>query len=69
MQVGDFVELSAYGRKLRCNREFLDKVGIVSAIDPIAGLIDHSNAVMIVWNGNDFSNSNYQIRRDLKHVK
>jgi len=69
MQVGDFVELSAYGRRLHCNRELTEKVGIVVQVDPVAGLVDHSNAVMVAWNGVDFSTPNYHIRRDLKYIK
>ena len=69
MQVGDIVELSAYGKRLKCNREFRDKVGLVVDVDPIAGLADHSNAIMVAWNGGDVSKPNYHIRRDLKHAK
>ena len=67
MQVGDIVELSAYGKRLKCNREFRDKVGLVMEIDPVHGLAGMTNAVMVSWTGP--GNTNYHIRRDLKHAK
>jgi len=69
MQVGDFVELSSYGKRLKCNRWCVGRVGIVVEVDPIAGMVSGSNAVIVAWNGNDFSKPSYHIRRDLKYIK
>ena len=69
MQVGDFVELSAYGKRLRCNHACVDCVGLVVEVDPVHGLVDHSNAVIVAWSGHDVSKPSYHIRRDLKYIK
>ena len=67
MQVGDIVELSAYGKGLKCNQQFVKRVGLVMEVDPIHGLAGMTNAVMVSWSG--LENTNYHIRRDLKHAK
>jgi hypothetical protein len=35
----------------------------------VHGLVDHSNAVIVAWNGHDLSKPSYHIRRDLKYIK
>ncbi len=67
MQVGDIVELSAYGKRLKCNEEFVARVGLVMEIEPVRVLTSRANAVMVRWSG--LENTNYHIRRDLKHAK
>jgi len=67
MKVGDIVHLSAYGKGLKCNRQFAKRVGLVVEVDPIHGLAGMTNAVMVSWSG--LENINYHIRRDLKHAK
>ena len=69
MQVGDFVELSSYGKRLKRNRLCVGRVGLVVEVDPIVGMASGSNAVIVAWNGSDFSKPSYHIRRDLKHIK
>jgi hypothetical protein len=67
MQVGDIVELSAYGKRLKCNEGFVARVGLVMEVEPVRGLASQTNAVMVNWSG--LNNVNYHIRRDLKHAK
>ena len=67
MKVGDIVRLSAYGKRLNCNQNFTGRVGLVVEIDPVRGLVDSNNAVMVNWSGS--TKISYHIRRDLKHAK
>ena len=67
MQTGDIVRLSAYGKRLKCNQAFVERVGLVMEVDPIRGLAGPSNAVMVTWSGS--TKLSYHIRRDLKHAK
>ena len=69
MKIGDIVTLSAYGKRLKCNKMFVGMVGLVVDVDPVAGIVHHSNAVMVAWNGQDASKPKYHIRADLKHAK
>jgi hypothetical protein len=69
MQPGDIVELSAYGKKLKCNHSFVGRVGLVVEVDSVAGLVSHANAVMVTWGGDDPHKPCYHIRADLKHAK
>tara|TARA_R110000824_G_C14701807_1_gene622756 strand:+ start:28 stop:237 length:210 start_codon:yes stop_codon:yes gene_type:complete len=69
MKVGDFVELSAYGKRLKCNKEMVNKVGLVLEVDPIAGMVSHNNAVMVAWTGGELARPSYHIRQDLKYIK
>ncbi len=70
MKVGDLVELSAYGKNLKCNRKQVDNVGLVVAVDVIESLgsgIHPMTAVNVRWAGD--KRSLHQIRRDLKYAK
>ena len=66
MKVGDLVELSAYGRRLKCNLTARARVGLVTMID-IHEVASPQDAVMVSWSGLD--QKLYHIRRDLKHAK
>jgi len=68
MNVGDLVELSSYGKRLKCNRFQMAKVGIVVDED-IHEFANPSDAIMVSWSGSDFDKRAYHIRRDLKHVR
>ena len=66
MKVGDLVELSAYGRRLKCNLTARARVGLVTMLD-IHEVASPQDAVMVSWSGLD--QKLYHIRRDLKHAK
>ena len=66
MKVGDLVELSAYGRRLKCNSTARSRVGLVTMID-IHEVASPQDAVMGSWSG--LEKQFYHIRRDLKHAK
>ncbi len=59
MKVGDLVELSAYGKQLKLNKECLNKVGLIVAL--------HHDRFTVVWCGEPKAVV-HQIRKDLKHV-
>ena len=67
MKVGDLVELSAYGRKLTCNYNSRNKVGLVVMVDDPHLPLGMSTAVNVQWSG--IPGIAFQIRRDLKYVK
>ena len=69
MKVGDFVELSAYGKRLKCNREMRGRVGLVVEVDPAMALANGPRAIMVSWSGSDFDQRCYHIRQDLKYIK
>ena len=65
MQVGDLVELSAYGRKLKSNEFARGKVGLITRAGKTKyGPCQHIN---VAWCGE--IKTTYQVRRDLKHAK
>ena len=68
MNIGDLVELSSYGKSLKCNRLQKGKVGIVMFRDPHE-IASPQDALMVSWSGTDFDKRAYHIRRDLKHVR
>jgi len=73
MQVGDLVELSSYGRKLKCNKNFVGLVGLIVMVDSTEqdkrmGMLHPATAIMVSWVGTDFEDYAYHIRRDLKYV-
>jgi len=67
MKVGDLVTLSAYGRKLKCNYEFTDSVGVVVSVDGRLPLY-RCTAINVLWAGVQ-NQKTYQIRADLKYAK
>ena len=69
MKVGDFVELSAYGKRLKCNREMRGKVGLVVEVDTVMRPANPAGAIMVSWSGSDFDQRCYHIRQDLKYIK
>jgi hypothetical protein len=69
MKIGDLVILSAYGRKLRCNNEFTDSVGVVVSVDVRPGRPLHRcTAINVLW-ASVQNRKTYQIRADLKFAK
>ena len=67
MKVGDLVELSSYGKRLKCNRHQKGKVGIVTMRDPHE-VASPQDAIMVSWSGSDCRQC-YHVRMDLKHVR
>lgn len=70
MKVGDLVELSAYGKNLKCNCKQVDNVGLVMTVDLIESLgpgIHPMTAISVRWAGDE--RSLHQVRRDLKYAK
>jgi len=67
VKVGDLVELSAYGKGLRCNRSVTGKVGLVVSID-LQEVASPAGAVSVAWAGH-YVQDCFHIRRDLKHVR
>ena len=67
MKVGDLVILSAYGRRLKCNSEFTDSVGVVVSVDGRLPL-HRCTSINVLWAGVQ-NQKTYQIRADLKYVK
>ena len=68
MKVGDLVELSSYGRRLKCNRPLRGKVGIVTMKD-MHEVASPQDCITISWSGFDFDDWCYHTRRDLKYVR
>ena len=68
MKVGDLVELSSYGKRLKCNRRQKGKVGIVTMAD-IHEIASPQDAITVSWSGSDFDDWCFHIRRDLKYVR
>ena len=68
MKVGDLVELSSYGKRLKCHRRQKGKVGIVTMKD-IHEVASPQDAIVVSWSGSDFDDWCYHIRMDLKYVR
>tara|TARA_R110000824_G_scaffold100088_1_gene237877 strand:- start:66 stop:266 length:201 start_codon:yes stop_codon:yes gene_type:complete len=66
VKVGDLVELSAYGSKLKLNAEHRGRVGLIVRTD--AGSTAHgATAISVVWAGD--TNPALNIRKDVKYAK
>lgn len=66
MKVGDLVELSAYGKSLKCNVAARGKVGLVTTVD-VHEIASPQDAIMVSWSG--LEREAYHIRRDLKYAR
>ena len=68
VKVGDLVELSAYGKKLKCNLAACGSVGLVTEVDNLQSIPQHlGTAITVQWCGHN--KPMFQVRRDLKHLK
>jgi hypothetical protein len=66
VKVGDLVKLSSYGKRLKCNQAFENRVGVVTQVE---GAAHHPGcAVNVTWAGYDYGQM-FHIRRDLKHAR
>jgi hypothetical protein len=68
VKVGDLVELSSYGRRLKCNRYQKGKVGIVTMND-MHEVASPQDSITVSWSGFDFDDWCYHFRRELKRVR
>jgi len=66
VKIGDLVKLSSYGKSLKCNREYKNRVGVVILVEG-SGVLPHQ-PVNVTWAGYDCDQT-FHIRRDLKHVR
>ena len=66
MKIGNLVELSAYGKRLKCNIKALGRVGLVITTD-VREVTNPSDAIVVSWSG--LEQKLFHIRRDLKHAK
>lgn len=60
MKAGDLVQLSAYGSRIKMNRQYRNSVGLVTEFDS-------QYAITVIWQGS--TRESHHIRNDLKFAK
>ena len=69
MKVGDLVELSSYGKRLKMMKDWVDDMGVVSKITPLKSYPYHGMEYHIVWSKNGYHPGHmYFARKDLKYA-
>ena len=60
VKAGDLVQLSAYGSRLKMNRQYRNSVGLVT-------YFDSQYAITVIWQGS--TRESHHVRNDLKFAK
>ena len=70
MKVGDLVELSSYGKKLKMMRKYIGDIGVINGIKLLGMGVPDTKSYQIIWAkaGKTIRYTHFE-RRDLKYAK
>ena len=70
MKVGDLVELSSYGKRLKMMRKYIGDIGVINRVRLLGMGVPDTKLYEIMWvkAGKTFRYTHFE-RRDLKYAK